>query len=129
MEILGIDHVQLAAPVGSEEQAKAFYGAALGLDELEKPAPLRARGGAWFACGAQQLHVGVAEPFSPAGKAHPALRVAAGHLEALAERLESLGSEVDWDASLDPLKRFYTHDPWGNRIELVEAQPSQPAGD
>ncbi len=127
MEILGIDHVQLAAPAGSEGQAKAFYGAALGLDELEKPAPLRERGGAWFACGAQQLHVGVAEPFSPARKAHPALRVAAGHLEAMAERLESLGSEVDWDASLDPLKRFYTHDPWGNRIELIEARPSPPA--
>lgn len=126
MEILGIDHVQLAAPAGAEGQARAFYGTALGLQELEKPVPLRGRGGVWFQCGTRQLHVGVAEPFAPARKAHPALLVAAGGLGELAERLQSLGAEVDWDTSLDPLKRFYTYDPWGNRIELVEDQPSPP---
>jgi catechol 2,3-dioxygenase-like lactoylglutathione lyase family enzyme len=118
--ILGVDHVQLAAPAGSEEQARAFYGGLLGLQEIDKPAPLRERGGAWFRCGAQQLHIGIEEPFAPARKAHPALLVAAGCLESVAERLRMDGAEVDWDASLDPLKRFYTHDPWGNRIELIE---------
>ncbi len=127
MQILGIDHVQLAAPPGCEEQARAFYGGALGLEELEKPVALRARGGTWFSCGAQQLHVGVADQFTPARKAHPALRVAAGALESFADRLRLRGAEVDWDTSLDPLKRFYTHDPWGNRIELVEERASSPA--
>lgn len=129
MEILGIDHVQLAAPAGSEEAARTFYGRALGLTEIEKPRALRARGGAWFRCGAHQLHVGIAERFTPAGKAHPALLVAAGRLVPLARRLEEHGAEVDWDESLDPLKRFYTHDPWGNRIELVEDKPAPQAAD
>jgi len=121
--IVGVDHVQLAAPAGSEQQTRAFYGGLLGLEELAKPEPLRARGGAWFRCGSQQLHIGVADPFVPARKAHPGLLVAAGQLEALAERLEAGGAEVDWDSSLHPLKRFFTHDPWGNRIELVEDPP------
>jgi hypothetical protein len=43
-----------------------------------------------------------------------------GTLDVLAERLGADGAEVDWDAALDPVKRFYTHDPWGNRIELIE---------
>ncbi len=128
LEVLGIDHVQLAAPAGSEEQARAFYGETLGLQELEKPPPLRARGGAWFRCGPQQLHVGIEEAFAPARKAHPALSVAPGGLEVIAERLRSRGAEVDWDTSLDPLKRFYTYDPWGNRIELVETQQPSAVG-
>jgi hypothetical protein len=69
VEVLGVDHVQLAAPAGSEEQARSFYGAC------------------W---------------------------------------LQLDGAEVDWDASLDPLKRFYTHDPWGNRIELIESPQPAP---
>ncbi|MDX6455126.1 MAG: hypothetical protein QOD48_1233, partial [Gaiellaceae bacterium] len=35
-----IDHVQLAAPPGCEEAAQRFFGAVLGLAELEKPEPL-----------------------------------------------------------------------------------------
>jgi catechol 2,3-dioxygenase-like lactoylglutathione lyase family enzyme len=53
--ITGLDHVQVAAPPGCEAEARAFYGGLLGLPELEKPAALAGRGGAWFACGSQQL--------------------------------------------------------------------------
>src|SRR6201995_1264237 len=83
--ITGLDHVQVAAPPGCEAEARAFYGALLGLPELEKPAPLASRGGAWFACGAQQLHVGAAADFTAATKAHPAFLV--DDLDALAGRL------------------------------------------
>jgi predicted enzyme related to lactoylglutathione lyase len=118
--ITGLDHVQVAAPPGSEAEARGFYGALLGLIELEKPAPLAARGGAWFACGAQQLHVGVAADFTPAGKAHPALAVAAARdLDVLAERLTLAGAPVLWDTELPDVRRFYTEDPWGNRLELL----------
>ena len=73
--IARIDHVQVAAPAGGEDAARAFYGDLLGLAELPKPERLRARGGVWFAVGEQQLHVGIEEPFAPARKAHPALAV------------------------------------------------------
>lgn len=119
--ILGLDHVQVAAPAGTEGEARRFYGDLLGLSELEKPEALRGRGGVWFACGAQQFHVGVIDDFSPATKAHPALRVRRPDLDLVAERLAAAGSTVQWDAAIPETRRFYTADPWGNRIELLAA--------
>lgn len=82
--ILGIDHVQVSAPRGCGDDARRLYGGLLGLAEIGKPEPLRARGGVWFRCGAQQLHVGVDERFTPAEKAYPALLVQSGSLDGLA---------------------------------------------
>ncbi len=119
MEIVGLDHVQLAAPPGGEEDARRFFGALLGLTEVGKPEPLDGRGGVWFAVGAQQLHVGIEDGYRPALKAHPALAVR--ELDVLAARLEAAGVPVEWDSSLPGVRRFYAADPWGNRIELVAA--------
>jgi catechol 2,3-dioxygenase-like lactoylglutathione lyase family enzyme len=121
--ILGIDHVQVAAPAGCEGAARGFYGSLLGLEEIGKPPLLRARGGVWFRVGAQELHVGVAEPFAPATKAHPALRIAsAGDLERLAAKLEASGVAVEWAEEIPGAARFFVADPWGNRVELVAAR-------
>jgi GrpB-like predicted nucleotidyltransferase (UPF0157 family) len=123
MAVVGLDHVQIAAPPGCEGDARRFYGGVLDLPELPKPEALAARGGAWFALGSgQALHVGVTEDFVAARKAHPALAVAAGTLAALAERLVEAGCEVRWDDAVPGIARFYVDDPWGNRLELVEAQ-------
>ena len=116
-----LDHVQVAAPPGCEEAARAFYGGLLGLPEVDKPEPMRASGGAWFALGAQQLHVGVEQDFTPAAKAHPALAVGEAELDALAARLQDAGSPVKWDDRYPGVRRFYTADPFGNRVELLAA--------
>jgi hypothetical protein len=73
MEIIGLDHVRVAAPIGSESDARQFYGALLGL------------------------------------------------LDVIALRLTEGGSTVQWDDSIPTARRFYTPDPWGNRIELAAA--------
>jgi catechol 2,3-dioxygenase-like lactoylglutathione lyase family enzyme len=122
-----LDHVQVAAPPGCEEEARAFYGGLLGLPEVEKPESMRASGGAWFAVGAQELHVGVEQDFTAAAKAHPALAVGEAELDALAARLEAAGSPVDWDDRYPGVRRFYTADPFGNRVELL-AGPAGAAG-
>jgi catechol 2,3-dioxygenase-like lactoylglutathione lyase family enzyme len=125
---LPLDHVQVAAPVGGEAAARAFYGELLGLAELEKPAGLAARGGVWFALGdGSQLHVGVVvDGFTAARKAHPALRATgAAQLRGLAARLAAAGSPVEWDEWLPDVPRFFTADPWGNRLELL-AGPASP---
>jgi len=119
MTVTGIDHVQVAAPVGCEAAARAFYGELLGLEELAKPKPLRARGGCWFHAGGQELHVGVEDPFAPARKAHPGLVVAG--LDELAARLRAAGAEVSYDETIPGVRRFYTADPFGNRLELRAA--------
>jgi catechol 2,3-dioxygenase-like lactoylglutathione lyase family enzyme len=118
--VVSLDHVQVAAPQGCETEARRFYGTLLGLEEIDKPEELRARGGVWFRCGEQQLHIGVEDGFAPAQKAHPALRVADdGELDALAERLRQAGERASWDEALPDIRRFYTQDSWGNRIELL----------
>jgi catechol 2,3-dioxygenase-like lactoylglutathione lyase family enzyme len=120
MPLTGLDHVQLAAPRGCEQAARAFFGGLLGLEEVEKPDSLRARGGAWFAfADGRQLHIGVADPFAPATKAHPAFRVAA--YDELRQRLLDAGIAVRDDEEIPGVRRFYADDPWGNRLELVEA--------
>ena len=119
MDIVGLDHVQIAAPEGCEPDARRFFGELLGLAEIDKPNTLRVRGGVWFAVGDQALHVGVDTAFAPARKAHPALRVAPERLDAVADRLAGAGVTVTWDHELPGVRRFFTHDPWGNRLELL----------
>ena len=121
MEILGIDHVQLAMPAGREEEARAFYTGLLGLQEIPKPPELAKRGGCWFERGAAKLHLGVEADFRPARKAHPALVVR--DLPAFAERFRAAGVEVIDDKLLPRYDRIYVADPFGNRLELLEARP------
>src|SRR5260370_13531674 len=94
----GLDHVQVAAPLGCEAEARAFWGEALGLPEVPKPPEMARRGGCWFQCGPQQIHVGGEADFKPARKAHPAIRLAdEASYEALAARLRERGIEVKHD--------------------------------
>lgn len=118
----GIDHVQLAAPAGCEGAARAFFRDLLGLEEIEKPPVLAGRGGCWFRVGAQQLHVGVADPFTPALKAHPAFRLATlEQLQQLAAHLAEAGVGVAWadEQEIPGVSRFFAGDPWGNRLEFL----------
>jgi catechol 2,3-dioxygenase-like lactoylglutathione lyase family enzyme len=114
-----LDHVQIVAPPGCEPAARHFFGDLLGLQEVPKPAPLSARGGCWFALADRQLHIGVDPDFSPARKGHVALRVDPAELDDLAARLSAAGAAIAWDSALPTERRFYSADPWGNRIELL----------
>lgn len=113
-----IDHVQLAAPKGSEDSARKFFGGILGFEEIEKPPVLKKRGGAWFKYGSCQIHIGIEEPFVPAQKAHPAFELE--NIEGLKEHLAAAGVEYIEDDNLPGANRIYVQDPFGNRIELLE---------
>ncbi|HST64004.1 MAG TPA: glyoxalase, partial [Mycobacteriales bacterium] len=110
--IVGLHHVQLAVPAGSEPALREFYGGVLGMTEVTKPAALAGRGGAWFRSGSVELHLGVDPEFRPARKAHPALLV--DDLGAVAAQLD-----VRWDDLLPGYRRCYVEDPCGNRLELL----------
>jgi catechol 2,3-dioxygenase-like lactoylglutathione lyase family enzyme len=116
VSILGIDHVQIAAPPGRDDETRAFYGHLLGMEELPKPEALRARGGCWFRAGAQEVHVGIEEPFAPARKAHPGF-VASG-LDEIRARLRAAGVGYEDDRKIEGVDRLFVHDPFGNRLEL-----------
>jgi catechol 2,3-dioxygenase-like lactoylglutathione lyase family enzyme len=117
MAIIGFDHVQLAIPAGGEDQARGFYAGLLGMTEVPKPMQL-SPSGCWFAGGAVNLHLGVERDFAPARKAHPALLV--DDLDALRKRLETAGFEASDNKPIAGYRRFFTADPFGNRIELME---------
>jgi hypothetical protein len=116
--IAALDHVQLAAPPGSEELLRAYYIKTLGMTEIPKPPTLAGRGGCWFAAGTAQLHLGIQTDFTPATKAHPGIRVTDIH--AYAQRLTDHGAPVTWDDNLPGHHRFYSLDPVGNRLEFLE---------
>ena len=113
-----IDHIQLAMPKGQERAAIAFYGGLLGLQEIEKPESLRGRGGVWFAIGSRQVHLGVQEDFRPATKAHPAFLV--DDLARLRDALRAQGFPTLPDEPLPGYERFFSRDPFGNRLEFLK---------
>ena len=120
LEIVAIDHVQLAMPADGEDEARRFYGDLLGLREVPKPPALAVRGGRWFvsADGHVHVHLGVEADFRPATKAHVAF--VTRDLDAARRRLAERGATVTDDASLPGVDRWYIWDPFGNRIELVD---------
>jgi catechol 2,3-dioxygenase-like lactoylglutathione lyase family enzyme len=69
-----------------------------------------------------KVHLGVDADFRPAKKAHPALLVR--DLGALVRTLAAAGVEIVDDAPREGYDRVYVHDPFGNRLELLE--PASP---
>ncbi|MCK0127508.1 VOC family protein [Erythrobacter sp. F6033] len=117
MGVIGLDHVQLAIPAGGEDQMRGFFCGLLGMVEVPKPANL-SPSGLWLTGGGAHLHIGVDPDFTPARKAHPAFLV--DDLSLVQERLETAGYETRDDKPVDGYARFFTTDPFGNRIELMQ---------
>jgi catechol 2,3-dioxygenase-like lactoylglutathione lyase family enzyme len=121
-----LHHVQVSCPPGGEDAARAFWTGALGLTEIAKPEPLRGRGGCWFRWESDgrvlaEIHVGVEQDFRPARKAHPALVV--DDLGVVVARLRAASYVVD-ERERDTFPgylRVHVTDPFGNRVEVLEA--------
>lgn len=114
-----LSHINVTMPKGGEDTARAFYGKLLGLPEIPKPEALRGRGGVWFDAGGLDVHISVEEQRAGAdnyrhfGLEHP-------DVDALRARLEAAGVATE-DGRPAPWRRFFVHDPFGNRIEIHEA--------
>ncbi|WP_420607118.1 VOC family protein [Novosphingopyxis sp.] len=122
-----LDHVQIAIPFGGEKAARNFFGDALGLRELPKPADLSGNGGCWFALETLQLHCGVDPHFRPAKKAHIALSI--DDLAALRDKLASMGATITGADLIEGRARFFTEDPFGNRLEFIASAAPPPSGE
>jgi catechol 2,3-dioxygenase-like lactoylglutathione lyase family enzyme len=113
-----LSHINITMPKGSEDVARAFYGGHLGLREIPKPEPLRARGGVWFDAGGLDIHLSVEEQrLGPDAQRH--FGIACADTDGLRARLKIAGVEID-DGRPAPWKRFFVRDPFGNRIEIHE---------
>lgn len=114
----GLHHVQLALPPNGEDACREFYVGVLGLTEIQKPAVLAARGGLWVRADRLEIHLGVEADFKPQKKAHPGLLVS--DLDALAQRLAEHDWPLTWDDAFPGMRRFYTEDNNGNRLEFLQ---------
>ena len=116
-----LHHVMIAIPPAGEASARAFYCDLLDLQETVKPDSLACRGGLWLSTGSLDVHLGIDGDFHPARKAHVALQV--DDIDAVRARLVQHGYSVSpVECELPGFLRFFVSDPFGNRIELMEAQ-------
>ncbi len=120
MSIIGLHHAQITIPRGAEELGRQFYCHILGLPEIEKPASLQGRGGFWLQVGDRQVHVGTEDGVDRmATKAHLAYQVTDVALWRV--HLQAHGFEILEGVPISGYDRFETRDPFGNRIEFIQA--------
>jgi len=114
-----LHHVNVTVPPELEAAAKEFYGAALGLTQVPKPAASRPTG-AWYQIGATQLHLSVEdEPAGALSSRHICFEVA--DLDVAESRFRDAGVEIIPDGRPVPgTRRFYVRDPGGNQLEITQ---------
>jgi catechol 2,3-dioxygenase-like lactoylglutathione lyase family enzyme len=120
MPVLGLDHVQVAIPIGGETQAREFYSGILGFTEIEKPAAMAERKSIWFIAGPANLHLGIEPDFHPAKRAHPAFVV--DTLDEIIAACDRAGLSTRPDTSCNGFRRIHVSDPFGNRLELMQRE-------
>lgn len=117
--IRALHHGQVSIPVGGENTVRDFYCHFLGLQEVEKPDVLKARGGLWIQLGDKQVHFGCEDGIDRrATRSHLAYLVT--NLSTWRRRLEERKIEVLDGAPIPGYERFEFRDPFGNRVEFLE---------
>ena len=117
--ILKVQHAQITIPKGAEDEAREFYCAFLGLDEIPKPEALQGRGGFWMLLGDFQIHVGTEEGFDrKQTKAHLAYEVE--NLDEWRKKLSARDIKILEGVAIPGCRRFEFRDPFGNRVEFME---------
>jgi catechol 2,3-dioxygenase-like lactoylglutathione lyase family enzyme len=98
------------------DRALSFYRH-FGLEEIPR-AGTPGRAGAWLRLGdGRELHLSTGAP-RPLGRNHFAVLV--DNLEAARAVFAGAGAPLEFERELPGLVRFFTRDPDGNRIEVVQ---------
>ncbi|MFN2389803.1 MAG: VOC family protein [Actinomycetota bacterium] len=114
--ILGVDHVMVTTPEELEDDVVEWYERGLGLQRIPKPDGTRPGAGAWFRVGDQEVHVSI-EDHNPDRTAHFGLVV--DDFGAIVQRIRELGCHIEQAPTIPGRKRCFTHDPAGNRVEIL----------
>lgn len=115
-----LQHTSVPMPPGGNDQARSFYGEALGMREIPKPSTL-SNNLVWFAANddGDEVHVFQEEQMGPNSAAqHLCLEV--DDIAGYEARLRDRGYEVEIPESIVNRPRLFVRDPFGNLIELVE---------
>ena len=116
---INVERIEHAAvTVTDVDRAKHFYGHVLGLTEIPRPETFDFPG-AWYRNGPTDLHIISRAQADSDSRRHVAFYVSA--IAAAARILEAHGYPVLWERKykIRDIDRFFTHDPDGNRIEIM----------
>jgi catechol 2,3-dioxygenase-like lactoylglutathione lyase family enzyme len=114
---LRVQHVSIPRPIGSSETARRFYAGVLGLEEVPPPASLAHLDLVWYRLGETELHlIGVQGDHEPQ-LGHFCIQV--DDLQVVRARLAQAHAPIDEDQAIPNRPRFFTRDPFGNRIEIT----------
>ena len=118
--ITALDHVQLAAPPGTEDLLRAYYADVLGMTEIPKPPALAARGGCWFA-GRQPCSSTSASSATSGPRRRPTPGSASPASRRFAARARRPRAPRSPGTTPSPATGASTaEDPVGNRLEFLE---------
>jgi len=106
------------------DEAKAFWGGALGLEEIERPDAIKHFRSAWYQLGVSELHVVENKNFVPLDEQplpHLALAVSEGQYDAMIEQIRKAGFEFSFGPGKGPDGTItaVTADPTGNSVEIT----------
>ena len=114
-----IHHVNVVAAPGQTDSVVSFYVDTLGLRQVPKPTEGVAQSGAWFDINDNsQVHVSERE-----GDVHPQSHfgLVVDDFDATLARLAEAGAPWQDQQPIFGGRRGFTHDPAGNRIEILES--------
>ena len=117
MEFHRIQHVSIPRPPGSDEEARAFYGEVLGLEEVPPPQSLHEQDLIWYRVGDHELHLFAEDPVQDSSGRHFCLEV--DDVEVVRARLAQAGYSPKSAVPIPTRPRFFCQDPFGNRIEFT----------
>ena len=114
-------HVQISIPVGSEDEARAFYSGVLDMIEIPKPAALQGRGGFWLELDGFQIHFGTEDGIDRA-KTRWHIAYLVTDLDKWSEKLTTHGCRIIEGIPIPDYRRIEFRDPFGNRVEFLERE-------
>lgn len=115
-----LQHTTVIIAPGGQDEARAFYGGVIGLEEKETPLSLAHLHVVWFGVGDGEMELHC----SPNGvlpiddeQSHFCLVV--DDLEAYRQRLTEAGIAITEADPIPARPRFFCRDPFGNLLELT----------
>ena len=123
MRIKRLQHVSIGIEAGREDEARRFYGEALGLREKPRPMGLKDRALIWYDIGDDEheihlLRTDRAELGPPRAADHLCIEV--DDIAAMRTHLTEQHVPIRETSVIDHRPRFFVEDPFGNSIELVQ---------
>ncbi len=118
MAVIRLQHASIPMTTGGNDKARHFYGETLGLTEVTPPAVLGGERFVWFSIGdsGDEIHCYTDDrgPNSPGQ--HLCIQVE--DPAAVRATLEAAGFETADTDAIPNRPRFFTSDPFGNRVEI-----------